>query len=115
MWVVFMKIRNHLNVIAVTISTFFLKSGLKRHISYVHEGLKPFKCNICGLYYAQKINLKTHMSQVHDGIKRAKPKHKEKKTYELNICNNIFTCKSSLKQHINGIHEKIKPHKCYLC
>ena len=56
-----------------------MKSGLKRHISSVHEGLKPFKCNICGIYYAQKINLKTHITQVHDGIKQAKPKHKEKK------------------------------------
>ena len=34
---------------------------LKRHISYLHEGIKPFKCNICDYENAQKKEFKeTH-------------------------------------------------------
>jgi len=47
---------------------FFGSSGsqnLKRHFNSVHLKLRPFKCNVCGLYFGLKYNLKVHVGRYH--------------------------------------------------
>ena len=39
---------------------------LKRHISSVHEGKKPFKCSNCNFCSAFSRDLNTHISSVHE-------------------------------------------------
>ena len=36
------------------------QSNLKQHISAVHEGKKPFRCNYCNKKFAYRCNLKFH-------------------------------------------------------
>jgi hypothetical protein len=45
---------------------------MKGHIASVHEGKKPFECNICKTSFAEKGTLKKHLVSVH------KAKHFEK-------------------------------------
>ena len=39
--------RKNSNVKFVT-KSFSLNSDLKKHVASVHEGIKPFKCRVCG-------------------------------------------------------------------
>jgi uncharacterized Zn-finger protein len=39
------------------------------HIELVHEGKKPFKCNICDANFSTGGNLKGHIESVHKGKK----------------------------------------------
>ena len=32
------------------------KQNLKKHVEAVHEGIKPFKCSICDLKFANNYN-----------------------------------------------------------
>ena len=41
------------------------KFDLKRHISSVHEGKKPYPCNLCSLQFYGKKNLNRHVEIVH--------------------------------------------------
>ena len=75
---------------------FVLKSGLKRHISSVHEKKKPFTCNICDSNFANHSDIKFHVASVHQGNKQ----------FECNICNASFVLKSGLKMHISSVHEE---------
>ena len=38
------------------ISSFADKQNLKKHVEAVHEGIKPFKCSICDLKFANNYN-----------------------------------------------------------
>ena len=46
------------------------KTALSRHISSVHEGIKPFKCNICEAKFARKSHLNSHSTSVHERKKQ---------------------------------------------
>ena len=39
------------------------------HVVSVHEGKKPFRCNICDYSCSQKSNMKSHVTYVHEGQK----------------------------------------------
>ena len=56
---------------------------LKKHISAVHDGIKPFKCEICCSNFAFNAGLRI-------------------------ICDTKFTRKADLKIHIDAVHEKKK-------
>ena len=43
------------------------RSHLKRHISVVHEGQKPFNSELCGKKFHGKWALKCHVDGVHEG------------------------------------------------
>ena len=45
----------------------FQKYDLNQHISSIHEGKKPLKCEICKYKCAKKESLKQHISTVHEG------------------------------------------------
>ena len=40
-----------------------------RHITGVHEGKNPFKCDICDRCFSQKADLNRHVAYVHEGKK----------------------------------------------
>ena len=41
------------------------KSDMNRHVSSVHEGKKPFKCDICDYTCSLKQQMKTHVVKKH--------------------------------------------------
>ena len=63
-----MNERSHTNVA-------FVKMALlativkKRHVTSVHEGKKPFKCDICDAKFDEKSKLKKHITSVHEQLK----------------------------------------------
>ena len=46
--------------------SFKKQDTLRRHISIVHEGAKPFQCDICDSTFTEKSKLKRHVASVHD-------------------------------------------------
>ena len=42
---------------------------MTKHVSSVHEGKKPFNCDICDFSCSQKSNMKIHIESVHEGEK----------------------------------------------
>ena len=62
---------------------------LKKHILAVHDGIKPFKCEICCSQFAFNAGLRI-------------------------ICDAKFTRKADLKIHIDAVHEKKKKHTCVM-
>ena len=73
------------------------KSDLKRHLESVHEGIKPFKCNICGKGSASNGEMKKHVETVHEG----------KKPFKCTTCNSCYTRKTTLNKHIKSVHESM--------
>ena len=51
---------------------------MKNHILSVHEGQKPFQCDICNVGFKENFKLKRHVVEVHEKIKRPKPPPKPK-------------------------------------
>ena len=90
---------NHCN------AKFLIKYKLKRHISSVHEGSKPYQCVICGKAYSRKEELNVHITSVHE----------KKKPYMCDICGNCFVDKRRLHKHIKLVHENGKPYRCSYC
>ena len=45
------------------------KHQLNRHIVVVHEGKKPFKCDVCDAKFSQKPHLNGHNAAVYEGKK----------------------------------------------
>ena len=76
----------------------YLISNLKRRIESVHEGKKPFKCNICEANFSRKDGLKTHVMNIHE----------QKKPLKCSICEATFSEKIGLKTHILNIHKENK-------
>ena len=44
----------------------FWKEQLEKHFASVHEGKKPFKCEVCDYRSSQKGGLKKHVALVHE-------------------------------------------------
>ena len=86
------------------------KDGLKLHIETVHEGKKPFKCDLCktnqGFRYPS--GLKSHLREVHGSPR-------EKKLLPCEICKKGFTSQQALRIHVSAVHEGKKPFKCDTC
>jgi hypothetical protein len=110
------------------------KSHLRRHMSNVHDKMKPFQCPKCEKKFGQNSDLKTHISSVHDKFKpfqclicdayfnqnytlqrHISFVHNKEKPIECPQCDHKCDQNSSLKTHIRAIHDKIKPFKCSTC
>ena len=86
-------------------SAYVIYEWSHRHVSSVHEGKKPFQCDVCTKSYSQKAHLLGHVAAVHEG----------KKPYKCNLCEKSYAYKNLLTAHIQTIHEGVKPFKCPIC
>ena len=59
---------------------------MKIHVLSVHEGKKPFKCEICDYSCLEKGSITRHVMLVHE----------EKKSFESRICDKRFTMKQTM-------------------
>ena len=78
---------------------------LNRHISLVHEGKKPFKCEVCDYSCSQRSTMNVHVASVHE----------RKKPFKCNICDYSCSQKGNMERHVSMVHEKKKPFKCDIC
>ena len=81
------------------------KSKFKQHVASIHEGKKPFKCDICDHSCSHKGNMKTHVASV----------HKVKKSFKCDICGYSCSQKGNMNSHVADVHEGKKPFKCDIC
>ena len=77
-----MKETKHSNAKYVTKA--FLK--MTRHTASIHEGRKPFKCEVCEKSFAEKSKLGSHMLSVHD----------RKKPFNCKECDKTFSKKDNM-------------------
>ena len=88
-----------------------LSGHLSTHISAVHEGKKPFGCDSCGKYFAEKCKLKRHIAAVHE---EDKPR-KDKENHHCRICRKSFAQSSHVLLHISAVHENNRQYQCTVC
>ena len=113
------------------------KRNMNQHVAVVHEGKKPFECELCNACFSKKVGLETHISMVHDGNKsfecnlcqfatatennlkaHIKSVHAEKESYECTICKKVFSGrngKRNMRAHMEVVHEGKKPFLCEIC
>jgi ribosomal protein L31 len=74
---------------------------VKQHIESVHEGKKPFRCDICDAKFALKSTLDNHIRTIHEN-----PKHidETKKVFHCQSCPSSFTSNPKLRKHILRLH-----------
>ena len=86
--------------------SFSQTTGLKAHITYVHEKQKkPEDCFVCGKSFRTKTDLFKHQDTVHDG----------KKPYKCHLCGACFGQRQRMKIHVESVHEGRKPFDCTIC
>ena len=73
---------------------FIDKVNLNGHVKIVHDGHKPFKCNICQQYFLKN---PTRISTLY---------MKKRKTFECRVCRKRFSNNGNLKKHANALHEE---------
>ena len=72
------------------------KCSISRHILAVHEGKKPYICELCGEGFSQSQNLAIHISTVHE----------KNKPYHCDLCGVSYAEKRSLKKHSLNVHKQ---------
>jgi len=105
---------------------FLYKSNLKRHINLVHLKLKPFQCEICLKYFAEKKVLHKHKIKFHgemaendkvDTERLTKKSLEEAKIVKKTCdhCGFLFASKANVRRHFEAVHLKLKPWQCEKC
>ena len=77
---------------------FSTETVLKRHVSMMHKGQYPYRCQYCGRGFVSMDNLKRHLIQ-HTGIK----------AYVCHVCGNDFSYSSTMKAHVKQFHADTAP------
>uniref|UniRef100_A0ABD2X3B1 C2H2-type domain-containing protein n=1 Tax=Trichogramma kaykai TaxID=54128 RepID=A0ABD2X3B1_9HYME len=78
--------------------------GSKQRLkNIIHDGNKPFDCEICHKSFGLNTSLQRHIKAVHD---RSKP-------FQCDICHKSFGYKGDLNKHISSVHDRIKPFDTY--
>lgn len=80
-------------------SVFGLRHNLLRHERTIHEGRRPFKCNVagCSASFVQRFDLQTHAASVH---------HK-RKDFVCSVCSRAFSQRSNLLTHLRSSHASV--------
>ena len=68
---------------------------LNSHIASVHEGKKPFKCDICNASFTKTGNLNRHVASIHE----------RKKPFYAKISSDSFSSKEHLNEHFVTVPE----------
>lgn len=96
-------------------SKFPVPAKLKWHIQTVHEGLRPFGCELCNETFKNKITLTKHEKLIH-GLEILIPKKEKTQSKNLcDICGREFRQLVHLKEHVTSVHEKNKSFACDKC
>ena len=95
--------------------SFSQKSSLTRHISIVHDKLKPHSCIECQQSFSMRDQLKKHIISNHSSSTAMAPIVKVKQAVSCKLCNRSFSQRSSLTRHVIIVHKKLKPHSCSEC
>jgi len=82
--------------------SFLTKTGLKDHISFVHQRLQ-FKCDICQKGFARLTNLTNH-TKIHIAIQDRKKQWR----FPCVQCEEVFEYKSHLEEHTDQKHRLIR-------
>ena len=117
---------------------------ISRHITAVHQGLKPYSCSYCQYQSSYKQHLRLHCQRVHkiqlkpsdipscegdikceidnnvkqerfETKRRKKPNSSNRKDHQCPDCVYATSRKESLQRHIKAIHQKIRPFSCSYC
>ena len=75
-------------------------SRLKRHISAVHENIRPLGCEVCGKTFRDTTGLNVHVDSVHNKIRK----------FHCIICDKRFSTKQKLNIHVANTHGNNKPN-----
>ena len=86
------------------------EANLRRHIKFVHEGVRNHKCKTCDKSFSHKSDLDVHMNSVHES----------NKNYKCAICQKTFSQNKTLMRHIRSLHNDREIHKladrnCEVC
>ena len=82
------------------------KDYIKKHVEWVHEGVKPYNCKICNKAFNREIMVKRHVQLFHD----------KQKNFVCHLCGKRFGTDTCIKRHIENIHEGIiNKVTCELC
>lgn len=76
---------------------------LKQHNKYYHNGVQPFKCQMCGKRFANGESYENHAA-----------KHSSIKPFKCETCPKAFHHKIDLRRHMY-LHSDSKPFPCDLC
>ena len=81
---------------------------LEKHIMVVHEGIKPYLCDICGYGTNLRVKMDLHMAT----------KHNEDKilSYVCEVCDYNCSNQLHLRAHLQIVHlEGLTPFECGVC
>ncbi|XP_054277321.1 zinc finger protein 25-like isoform X1 [Macrosteles quadrilineatus] len=102
---------------------FVQSSSLESHL-LIHQGLKPYKCDICKNDFRSKLYLSNHINRVHKEIQEKKDHDKVAENGKdlvdsivflvCNDCGKNFTTKNCLRVHIKVKHNQVHNQK-YCC
>ena len=109
-------------------------SGLQRHVTVIHEGIRRYKCPICSKVFDSNGELKSHQDSHSDPrpfqcdqcgrtfIHQKHLYHHRKYHHTANgmrrlckVCNRHFSSPSVLKRHHKAIHLGLKEFQCHVC
>ena len=108
---------------------FFNGQYLSDHISFVHNGIKANKCEMCGKEFAYKssmlnhfqytkcfpLNVKIETSENLISSSSTRSRKIAVKKFACDICHKLFQRKQHLDDHISSFHEGVKAHQCEKC
>ena len=101
----------------------------------VHEGLRPYPCNICGKFFKAPGIVKNHINLIHIKVektfkcescekvaatnyelqKHIALVHEGRRDYKCDTCGKDYQTKNALNGHIKLVHDKIRDNHCNLC